>query len=147
MTVDLYDHAPPNSIVFVISHLMPLATTPHKQDSIAAKRWSTGMPLPYRAVTRTTGNTDQLADYPHVRVHTFAATFTDAMREADRTHQRMLLLLDDPLYDVVMPDGSIANCESLTIIEGPHEEEYPASSVVTRFVAEYLPVLRLTPPA
>lgn len=144
MTVDLYDKTVPNSIVFVIAHLLPLATTPRPQDSVAAKRWVAGMPLPYRAITRVAGGTDQLSDNPTIRVHTFGATFTEAMHEADRSHLRMLLLLDDPLYDVVMPDGSIANCESLTAPDGPHEEPYAASSVITRFVAEYLPVLRFT---
>lgn len=144
MTAEVYNKTVPNGIVFVIAHLLPLATTPNPQDSVAAKRWAAGMPLPYRAVTRVTGATDLLADHPRIRVHTFGATFTEAMLEADRSHMRMLLLLNDPLYDVVMPGGSIANCESLDASDGPHEEPYASSSVVTRFVAEYLPVLRFT---
>lgn len=144
MTAELYNKTVPIGIVFVMAHLMPLATTPNPQDSVVPKRWSAGMPLPCWAVTGLGGPTDFLADHPRIRVHTFGATYTDAMLRSWDAHQRMMLLLNNPLYDVVMPDGSIANCESLDAPDSPHEEPYAASSVVTRFVAEYLPVLRFT---
>ncbi|MBY0461524.1 MAG: hypothetical protein K2V38_29765 [Gemmataceae bacterium] len=145
MTAEVYANAAPNSVAFVMAHLLPLAPGPNRYDYVAANRWAAGMPLPYRAVERVDGDTDIVADYPAIKVHTFAKTYTEASNEADRTHQRMLILLDDPLYDVVMPGGRIANCNSLTVLRGPEESEYPASSVVKRFVAEYLPVLRLAP--
>jgi hypothetical protein len=145
VSVDLYGYAPPNSVAFVIAHLLPLAQTTSPEDSVAARRWSTGMALPYRAVTRVAGTDDQISDFPVIRVHTFARDYTSAAREADRTHRRMLVLADDPLYDVTMPGGITANCASLTVLSGPREEDYAAESVVVRFVAEYLPVLRFIP--
>lgn len=135
MTVELHDEAPPNAELFVIAWLTPLAGAPNK---IGPKRWAAGMPFPYFMVRRITGGTDLITDYPVMRVHTFAATYTAASESAWDAHRRMLLLANDPLRDVTMPDGTLANCEWLCADdEGPHEEPYGAESVVTRFVAEY----------
>lgn len=130
----LYDKAPPNSVAFVLAWLLPLVDSPLK---VGSKRWATGGPLPYRMVNRITGSDDLITDYPVISVHTFAATETDAQREADKTHRRMLLLADDPLLDITMADASLANCEWLETLEGPHPEPYSAESVVTRLVARY----------
>lgn len=147
MSVDLFDKAPPNAIAFVIAHLLPLAHTTSPQDAVSAHRWAAGMALPYRAVTRVDGGDDQITDFPVIRVHTFAADYTTAAREADRTHRRMLILAEDPLYDVTMPGNITANCAGLSVIRGPHEVDYASSSVVTRFVSEYIPALRFVPAA
>lgn len=135
MTVDLHDQAPPNAEAFMMAWLMPLAGAPNK---IGPKRWASGMPMPYFMVRRITGGTDLITDTPLMRVHTFAASYTEASNKAWDAHRRVLMLAEDPLLDVVMPDGSTANCEWLDAdTEGPHEEPYGAESVVTRFVAEY----------
>lgn len=130
----LYDKAPPNSVAFVLAWLRPLVVDPTK---LGSKRWVAGGPLPYRMVNRIAGADDLITDYPVVSVHTFAGTETDAQREADNTHRRMLMLADDPLLDVVMADASLANCEWLETLEGPRPEPYSAESVVTRLVARY----------
>lgn len=144
MTVELYGSAAPNAVAAIVAHLLPLGTAPNRHDYVAAQRWSAGMPLPYRAVEGGGGPGDLISVEPTIKTHTFAKTYTEAMREGDRTHQRMLILLEDPLYDIVMPDGQIVNC-SLTVLRWPEESEYPASSVVKRVVAEYLPEFRLAP--
>jgi hypothetical protein len=133
VTVELYGSAPPNSVSFVLAWLLPLAGDP---ENLGSKRWEAGAPLPYRMVRLIDGADDQISAYPIIRVHTFAADYTTASREADATHRRMLVLADDPLTDVAMPDGSTANCEWLTA-KLPHEEPYASSAVVSRFVAEY----------
>lgn len=134
MTVELHDEAPPNAEAFVIAWLLPLAGG---YDKIGSKMWAAGMPKPYFMVRRITGGTDLITDYPLMRVHTFAASYTEASHKAWDAHRRMLMLANDPLLDVTMPDGSLANCEWLCADEGPHEEPYAAESVVTRFIAEY----------
>lgn len=134
MTVELHGQAPPNAEAFVIAWLRPLAGS---NDKIGARRWAAGMPLPYRAVSRVTGSGDLITDCAVVRVHTFAGTYTDASREADLTHRRMLLLAEDPLLNVTMANGKPANCEWLETTEGPREEPYGAETVVARFVAQY----------
>lgn len=155
MTVELYDKAPPNSQAFYLAWLLPLTgidlpvTAPFTVDpdtlAIGAKRWQAGMPLPYRMIRVIPGGNDLITSYAKIRVHTFHETYTQASHEADRSHLRMMLLADDPLLDVLMFDGSTANCASLSCCEESHEEPYTASSVVTRFVAEYDSALRLTP--
>lgn len=134
MTAELYGSIAPNSQSFVLAHLLPLAGD---WGHLGAKSWTTGMVLPYRMVTLIPGPSDLISSYSTVRTHTFAKTFTEANNEAWNTHRRMLVLADDPLTNVVMSDGSIANCEWLEVSEEPHEEPYAAESVVTRFVSEY----------
>lgn len=133
MTVELYGSAPPNSVAFVLAWLLPLAGSP---TNLGSKRWVAGGPLPYRMVRLIDGTDDQISANSIIRVHTLAPDYTTASREADVTHRRMLVLADDPLTDVAMPDGSTANCEWLTA-KLPHEEPYASSAVVSRFVAEY----------
>ena len=135
MTAELHDHAPPNAEAFVIAWLKPLAGGVNK---VGVKRWAAGDPLPYRLVTRIAGADDGYSiDNPVVSVHTFAANDTDARREADLTHRRMMLLAYDPTHGVTMADNSTAFCEFLETVEGPREEPYSAESVVARLVARY----------
>ena len=140
MSAPLHDEAPPNSEVFVIAWLLPLAGA----GGVGSKLWTAGMPKPYRAVRRVTGADDLISDYPVMRVHTFAATYSLAATEADKTHRRMLLLAEDPLSDVSIGSAT-ANCEWLKTDEGPREEPYGAESAVIRFVAEYCLGLHFAP--
>jgi hypothetical protein len=142
VTVELYGQAPPNEVVFVLAHLLPLAG---EVDKLGAHRWAAGMPLPYRSVTVIPGGSDLITRSSLVRVHTFGATYTEAARAADDTDRRMLVLAEDPLFNVPMPDGTVANCQSLDGRSGPREEPYGAESVVIRFISEYDLALRFGP--
>lgn len=101
------------------------------------------MGLPYRAVTRLGGDSDLVVDVASMRIHTFAATYTAAAREADRTHRRMLLLAENPLAEVTL-GGVVASCSSLDRAIGPAEQQYGAETVVTRFISEYTLSLRFS---
>ena len=141
MTADLYGAAP-NAEAFVRAWLLPLAT---EVSLVGSARWTAGMGLPYRAVTRLGGESDLIADTAALRVHTFAATYTEASREADRTHRRMLLLGLDPLAEVTLAGGITASCSSLDRATGPAEQPYGAETVVTRFISDYTLTLRFAP--
>ncbi len=120
-------------IAFGISYFRPLGAA----DAIAAKRWAAGMVMPYRWVSVVVDPRTMHASWPVVRVHTLAATFTDAAREGARTDNRAQVLVDYPGHDTVMPDGSVAHCFFAEILEAAHEEPYAAETVATRFVSEY----------
>jgi hypothetical protein len=96
---------------------------------IAAKRWATGMPLPYRWITVVSNPRRGYVSYPLIRVHVIAATFGEASQEGIRNDDRAQVLVDYP--------GWAANCLWAEIVESAREEPYPAESVVTRFVSEY----------
>lgn len=144
MTAPLYDYAAVPAEAFVRAWLLPLAADP---ALVGSRRWQAGMALPYRLVSRIAGPSDLISDFPTVRVHTFAADYTTASREADLTHRRMLLLGRDlPEVTVAIAGGTVvASCASCTANSGPQEQAYPASSEVVRFVAEYDLELRFTP--
>lgn len=141
MSADLYALAAPNAESFVRAWLLPLADDP---TLIGSKRWTAGMGLPYRMVTRLGGDSDLIADVASVRVHTFAATYTAASREADHTHRRMLLLEENPLAEVTI-GGVVASCASLDRAAAPTHQDYGAETVVERFVGEYTLTLRFAP--
>lgn len=152
----LYDKAPPNSVAFMLAWLLPISATfpltfPIVFDpntmGLGAKRWEAGMPLPYRMVRVIPGPSDLITAYFRAVIHTFASTYTQAAREADKTDRRMNVLAVDPLSDITMLDGSTANCQSMSTARGPREEPYGAESVVIRFVAEYDLALGFTPVA
>lgn len=143
MTAELYGQAPPNPQAFILAHLLPLSDG--DTDKLGAKRWQAGMPVPYRMVCIIPGPSDLVAAYCKVRLHTFHTDYTDCSHAADVGHRRMLVLADDPLFDVPMADGATANCTALDVTEEPHEEPYAAESVVTRFVSEYDMILGFTP--
>lgn len=123
--------------VFLSRWLLPIITTSPAAAAIGSKRWGTGMVLPYRTVRRITGHRTVDGDYPVMFVDTFAATYSDAAREADRTDSRVQVLVDYPGWATTMPDGSRAFCEWAEISAAAHEEPYGAETVVTRFVSEY----------
>lgn len=123
---------PPNAEAFVLAWLLPFTGA----GALGSERWTAGMVLPYRTVTRVAGPRTENADLPTIRVHTFAETYTEAAREGKNTDDRMMILVNDPSQDIVMADG-IANCDWLEISEAAHYEDYASKSVVTRFVSEY----------
>lgn len=145
----LYPLSAPAPVAFFLAHLMPIGEQPFDpaNPDLGAERWRTGMRLPYRMVTLIPGRSDLISIFGRVRTHTFAETYTGASQAGDTTHQRMLLLADDPLIEVALPGGRIASCESLDVSEIPHEEPYAAKSVITRFLSEYEFSLRLSPTA
>lgn len=139
MSTDLYDKAAAPAEAFLRAWLLPLATDP---ALVGSRRWQAGMALPYRLVNRIDGPSDLISDFPTMRVHTFAADYTAASREAERTHRRMLLLAQD-LPDVTLGGGVVASCAWCATNFAPREESYGAESVI-RFVAEYALELRFT---
>lgn len=140
MSVELLGRAAPNAQAFVLAWLEPLNDLTTPPGGVGSRR-RPGDPLPFRMVTRITGAGDLYSDYPVVSVHTFgdasisqADTYTN--READITDRRMLLLLEDPTINVVMADGTVANCEYLAVKEAPKKVEYHDTSVI-RYMARY----------
>lgn len=123
--------APPDVEEFVISWLAPLGPA----GSAGAERPS-GAVLPYRMVTRVAGTDDLFFDDPVVSVHTFAATRTAAADAAKVTHLRMLVLINDPLTDVTMFDGSLANADHVETVEKPYWVDYK-DVAIRRYVARY----------
>lgn len=137
MTAPLqHDEKAINAEVFVRNWLLPITTA----AAIGSKLWTAStpaMPLPYRAVRRVAGSRTTDGDYPLVRVHTFAATYSAAATEADRTDSRMMVLADYPGWDTTLPTIGVAHCDWIEIVEAAYEVPYAAESVVTRFVSEY----------
>lgn len=144
VSADLYALSAPNAESFVRAWLLPLTGDP---ALVGSQRWAAGMGLPYRLVTRLGGESDLIADVAVLRVHTFAATYTEASREADRTHRRMLLLAENPLAEVSMTGGVVASCSSVDRAVAPFEQDYSSQTVITRFISEYTLTLRFTHPA
>ncbi len=132
----LYPRKPANAVEFVIAWLRPIGDSPLQ---FGVKRWSTGAPLPHWMPTRVTGGSTILTDYPVVRIHTFAATDTDCKRAMDRANDRMRILNEDPLTDVLLDDDSIANCEWAEMTEGPQQviTTTTASAAVSRLVSTW----------
>lgn len=120
-------------ILFGTSYFKPLGAA----NAIAPKRWAVGMVMPYRWVSVVSNAQTLHASYPTIRVHTLAATYTDAAREANRTDARAQVLVDYPGWPTTLPDGSIVKCLFAAITEAAHEEAYAAETVATRFVSEY----------
>lgn len=136
MTAPLqHDLKPANSVLFMLAWMMPLAAGTPQQEYVAAKRWATGLKLPYRYVTRIAGPMTEDADYPTLRIHTLASTLTAAYQEGDRTDSRLRVLADYPGWTVTL-GGLVYNCDWLEITEAAHEEPYGAETVVTRVVSE-----------
>lgn len=123
----LYERQPPNATAFVLAWLRPIAASPLH---LGSKRWAAGAPLPYWMVNRVTGGNDFISDFPVIRLHTIAETETECQREMDRANNRMMALVVDPLLEVVMADGSVANCQWVETLEGPRPDPPPRSSVM-----------------
>lgn len=138
----------PNATAFVIAHLLPAATSP---AHLGSKRWSTQAPLPYWMINRVTGGNDFVSDLPVVRLHTIAASETECQHWMAKADARMMVLVEDPLFEIEMADGSIASCEFAECVEGPRTDPPPyssvlntdqASSVVSRLVSTWALGLR-----
>lgn len=125
MTVPLQSpYAPPDPMVFALNWYRPLGAA----DAIAAKRWAAGMKTPYRWISVVNNPRKGFTTYPVIRIHTLAATYTEAAREANRTDNRSQVLVEYP--------GYVPNLLFCEITEAAHEEPYAAESVATRFVSE-----------
>jgi len=95
-------------------------------------------PLPFRLVHRISG-ADVLetgSDDAVLSVHTFADTMTGAAGEADRTHQRMLLLALESMTNIELSDGTIANIDYCETVEKPTYQDWNDPTVF-RYVARY----------
>src|SRR5258705_10214269 len=125
----MYGFIAPDVEDLVVAWLTPLGPTSVERPAGAA--------LPYRMVNRVAGADDIYiaSDDPVVSVHTFAATRTAAKTAARITHQRMFVLANNPMTNVVMPSG-IGNVEYLETFEGPYWVDY-LDKTVSRYVARY----------
>ncbi|RFZ11184.1 hypothetical protein DSM43518_02024 [Mycobacterium marinum] len=135
-------YAAPGAVQFIIAHLRPITLS---VNAIGANKWSAQTPLPFRWVERVTGPTTIEADFATLRVHTFGKDVDEAYAEGRRTDARIMLLVRYATTDVLMDDGSIANCDSVELTEASHEEPYASKSVVTRVVNELRVVLQRGP--
>jgi hypothetical protein len=135
VSVDLVDQDAPNATLFMLSWAAPLG-------AVGQSRYESG-PLPYRQFNRIGGTDvdDEGIDHVLMSVHTFGWARTPAERsttlhECDRTHRRMTLLARDPLRDITMPDGSIANLDYLETVEKPRLSDYGVDTI-HRYKAVY----------
>lgn len=129
MSVELYNLAPPNAVEFVVAWLRPLGLVDVKRPA--------GEGLPFRMVNGVTAdeNIDEFLDQSVVSVHTFATTYTDASDAATVTHQRMLVLADDPSNTVTV-NGLPANADWVETVQKPIWVDY-GDNTINRFVARY----------
>jgi hypothetical protein len=135
VSVELVDQDAPNATYFMLSWLGGLG-------DVGQTRYESG-PLPYRQCNRIGGEDvdEEGIDHVLMSVHTFGwarnADEEDATaQEADRTHRRVRLLARNPLSDVVMPDGSIANLDYLETVEKSRLAEYGDDNI-HRYKAVY----------
>lgn len=125
----LLDEAPPNAESVTVAWLSELGPA-----SIVRKA---GDPLPFRLVTRVAGADDGYElDRAVVSVHTFATTMSNAAREADKTHRRMLYLAQNPLTDIVLPGNRVANVTFCQTFQSPNPLDY-GDEQIERYVARY----------
>jgi hypothetical protein len=131
----LYPYEAPDAEDFVVAWLTPLNALSNPPGGCASRRFPND-PLPFRMVRRVTGGGDQVFDNSVVSVHTIAgdADGVDADTLASRychvTNRRMLFLLDNPLTAVPLPDGAVAMCDYLNVVEGPIKMQYRDTSLI-----------------
>lgn len=128
--------------VFLRARMMLTDPTP---GAVGSALWSSKLPVPYRACRRIAGPLTPYGDEPLMRVHTFAATYSEAATEAAKTDANILTLVNYPGWATTLPNGLVVNCDWAEITDAAHEEPYGAESVVTRFVSEYRFSLSLVP--
>lgn len=136
MTVQLYGEAPEDIEDLVLAWLLPLAISP---AYLGAERPDVnGGNLPFRMVTGLVTTPDDNLFYVEslVSVHTFDRTRTLAKRAGRDTDRRMEVLANNPLSDIVMGDGRLANVENLDVLEAAHYEDYKVDTV-KRYVSRY----------
>lgn len=119
--------------VFGCTYFAPLGAA----NAIGTQPWNRDLPKPYRWISVVSNPRTDDASWPVIRVHTLAATFSEAAREAARTDDRAQVLVDYPGWLTTLPGGQIATCFSAEILEGAHEEPYAAETVARRFVSEF----------
>lgn len=135
MTIELVDQDAPNATLFILSWAAPLG-------AVGQSRYEDG-PLPYRQFNRIGGEDidEEGIDHVLMSAHTFGWARTPAERSAtlhaaDTTHKRIRLLARNPLSDIVMPDGSIANLDYLETVEKPRLSDY-GTDTIHRYKAVY----------
>ena len=122
MTVPLYPLTVPNAQAFMLAHLAPLGPC-----GLIRKETE---PAPiFRQVNRIDGADDlnSQCDRAILSVHTFAPDPSEAIRQGDVTHRR-ILLLDSELFDVPMA-GGIVNADWLDVQQYPALRDYKADNV------------------
>ena len=122
MTVPLFPLAVPNAQAFMLAHLAPLGPCGliRKEDEPA--------PI-FRQVNRIDGADDLYlqSDRAILSVHTFASSPSEAIRQGDISHRR-ILLLDSELFDVPMVGGTV-NADYLDVQQYPALRDYRADNV------------------
>ena len=118
--------------------LLPLAT----EVSLVGSALDRGMGLPYRAVTRLGGESDLIADTAALRVHTFAATYTEASRKLTAPTAACCCWGWTRWPRSPWPAASPPPAPRWTARPVPPSSPTGAETVVTRFISEYTLTLR-----
>lgn len=128
MSVEIWEPTPPDETEFVIAHLLPIGLT-------SSMRLATD-PVPFTLVNRAGGADERdFEDDSIVSVKHFDSTYTLAKQGANQRHQRMLLLKYTDVV-VTMPDGTLASCDYLTVLQKPMRVDYGQEQIQT-FISRY----------
>lgn len=94
-------------------------------------------PLPFVLVSELTATEDcqQISSYPLMSVRVLGSSIAQVKAVSSLVHRRMLVLADDPLQDIVLPDSSVVSVEWLETVERFHSEYY--SDTVKQRCARY----------
>jgi hypothetical protein len=131
----LYTEDIPAPVVFMLAHLSALG-------AVGQTRIETD-PMPFREVNVVNTAPDSNLFYADclASVHTFHWARTpqeraDALDHAKETDRRIMLLGNNPLTDVTMPDATIANCEYLDVVEKSILRPYGVNTI-HRYVGRF----------
>lgn len=110
--------AAPHGAKVLIQWLTPLGEVRQSRPS--------GAILPYRRVMRIGGSADQLCDNGLYSVSTFAGDEAQCADEAQKTHNRILLMAGHftSQAKITMPDGSVVQVDDVRVMELPIPVDY-----------------------
>ena len=135
--VDQIPWAAPDGTEVLIQWLAPLGEVRDTRPS--------GAVLPYRQVMRIGGPADRLCDNGLYSISTFAADTVTCAAEAQKTHNRLLLLAGHftSQAKVTMADGSTVQCDDVRVMELPKPVDFGDDTPYFRQVGTYHVDLRI----
>lgn len=121
MTVQLLDQDAPPAVAYFLRWLLPLTGDPTPNPAAVGMSRPDGAPLPFWMVhvIDEADNADEGVSDGVVSVHIIVPKTDTTLNQVRRTHRRMNLLARNPLVDVPMADGTVANLDYLHTIEKP----------------------------
>ena len=134
---DLIEWSAPHGAKVLIQWLKPLGEVRVSRPS--------GAVLPFRQVRRIGGTADRLCDNGLYSVSTFAGDESQCADEAQRTHDRILLMAGHftPQAKITMPDGSIVQVDDVRVMELPIPVDYADDTPWFRQTGTYHVDLRI----